>query len=156
LFGRPPDIAIVMKQRSDLGIDIPVIGNTSVVAQTTLNNLSAAEADGGTAIGGMIPQTSTDPKVVAWMKRVQDRYRVPPDNFTVSYTDGMNLLKSVIEKVGCDQAAIRDALATTKDWQGLLIKYTADAKGDLAHTLGIYRNKGKTPEFVGPISEPGF
>jgi len=30
-----------------------------MVAQTTLNNLSAADADGSIAIGGMIPQTST-------------------------------------------------------------------------------------------------
>jgi branched-chain amino acid transport system substrate-binding protein len=156
LFGRPGDVAIVMKQRSDLGIDIPVIGNASIVAQTTLNNLSAAEADGGTAIGGMIAQTAKDPKVLDWAKRVLDRYKVPADNFTVSYTDGMYLLKSIVEKVGCDQAAIRDALAATKGWQGMLIQYTADSKGDLAHTLGIYRNKGKTPDFVGPISEQGF
>src|SRR5260221_14096175 len=55
LFGRPGDVALVMKQIGDLGIKLTTIGNASVVAQTTLNNLSAAEADGGHAIGGMIP-----------------------------------------------------------------------------------------------------
>ena len=30
------------------------------------------------------------------------------------------------------------------------------AQGDLAHTLGIYRNKGKTPELTGPIKESGY
>ncbi len=59
----------------------------------------------------------------------------------------------MIEKVGCDKAAIRDSLAATKGWKGLFIEYTADNAGDLAHTLGIYRNKGKTPEFVGPIKD---
>ena len=59
LFGRPADVTLVMKQMSDLGIKLTTIGNASMVAQTTLNNLSAAEADGGYAIGGMIPQTST-------------------------------------------------------------------------------------------------
>ena len=38
----------------------------------------------------------------------------------------------------------------------MLISYTADEKGDLAHTLGIYRNKGKTPELTGPIKESGY
>jgi branched-chain amino acid transport system substrate-binding protein len=38
----------------------------------------------------------------------------------------------------------------------MLISYSADAKGDLAHTLGIYRSKGKTPEMIGPISEHGY
>jgi branched-chain amino acid transport system substrate-binding protein len=145
-----------MKQMGDLGIKLTTIGNTSIVAQTTLNNLSAAEADGGYAIGGMIAQTSTDPKIMDWSKRVQDKYKVPTDNFTISYYDTVYLLKGIIEKVGCEKAAIRGALAATRDWQGMLISYTADAKGDLAHTLGIDKHKGKTPELIGPIKESGF
>lgn len=156
LFGRPSDITLVLKQMGDLGIKLTTIGNTSIVAQTTLNNLSAAEADGNYAIGGMIPQTSTDPKILDWAKRVQDKYKVPADNFTVSYYDSVYMLKSIIEKVGCDKPAIRDALAATKDFKGMLISYQADANGDLTHTLGIYRNKGKTPEFTGPIKESGL
>jgi branched-chain amino acid transport system substrate-binding protein len=156
LFGRPADVTLVIKQMSDLGIKLITIGNTSMVAQTTLNNLSAAEADGGYAIGGMIPQTSTDAKILDWAKRVQDKYKVPADNFTVSYYDTVYMLKSIIEKVGCDKPAIRDALAATKDWKGMLISYQADEKGDLAHTLGIYRNKGKVPEQAGTIKESGY
>ena len=87
LFGRPADVTLVMKQMSELGIKLTLIGNASTVAQTTLNNLSPAEADGAYAIGGMIPQTSTDPKVIDWSKRVFERYKVPADNFTVAYYD---------------------------------------------------------------------
>jgi branched-chain amino acid transport system substrate-binding protein len=156
VFGRPADVTLVVKQMNDLGIKLTTIGNSSLVAQTALNNLTAAEADGTYAIGGMIPQTSADAKILDWAKRVQDRYKVPADNFTVSYYDTVYLLKSVIEKVGCDKPAIRDALAATKDWKGMLISYQADSLGDLAHTLGVYRNKGKTPELTGPIKESGF
>jgi branched-chain amino acid transport system substrate-binding protein len=156
LFGRPADVALVMKQMGDLGITLTTIGNTSIVAQTTLNNLSADQADGGIAIGGMIAQTSADPKIQDWSKRVQDKYKVPTDNFTIAYYDTVYLLKGILEKVGCDKAAIRDAFAATKDWKGMLISYTADDKGDLAHTLGIYKNKGKTPELIGPIKESGY
>src|SRR5712672_3841493 len=151
LFGRPAGVTLVIKQMNDLGIKLTTIRNASMVAQTTLNNLSAAEAD-----GGMIPQTSTDTKILDWAKRVQEKYKVPADNFTVSYYDTVYMLKSIIEKVGCDKPAIRDALAATKSWKGMLIDYQADAQGDLAHTLGIYRNKGKTPELTGPIRENGF
>jgi branched-chain amino acid transport system substrate-binding protein len=156
VFGRPADVTLVVKQMNDLGIKLTTIGNSSLVAQTALNNLTAAEADGAYAIGGMIPQTSTDPKILDWAKRVQDKYKVPADNFAVSYYDTVYMLKSIIEKVGCDKAAIRDALAATRDWKGMLISYQADALGDLAHTLGVYRNKGKTPELTGPIKESGF
>lgn len=156
LFGRPADVTLVMKQMGDLGMKLTVIGNASMVAQTTLNNLSADEADGSYAIGGMIPQTSTDSKILDWAKRVQDKYKVPADNFTVAYYDTVYMLKGIIEKVGCDKPAIRDALAATKDWKGMLISYQADALGDMAHTLGIYRNKGKVPELAGPIKEQGY
>jgi branched-chain amino acid transport system substrate-binding protein len=156
VFGRPADVTLVVKQMNDLGIKLTTIGNSSLVAQTALNNLTAAEADGAFAIGGMIPQTSTDPKILDWAKRVQDKYKVPADNFAVSYYDTVYMLKSIIEKVGCDKTAIRDALAATRDWKGMLISYQADALGDLAHTLGVYRNKGKTPELTGPIKESGF
>jgi branched-chain amino acid transport system substrate-binding protein len=156
VFGRPADVTLVVKQMNDLGIKLTTIGNSSLVAQTALNNLTAAEADGAYAIGGMIPQTSTDPKILDWAKRVQDKYKVPADNFTVSYYDTVYLLKSIIEKVGCDKVAIRDAFAATKDWKGMLISYQADQLGDLAHVLGVYRNKGKTPELAGPIKESGF
>src|ERR1700761_1931509 len=156
VFGRPADATLVVKQMNDLGIKLTTIGNSSLVAQTALNNLSAAEADGSYAIGGMIPQTSKDPKILDFAKRVQDKFKVPADNFTVSYYDTVYMLKSIIEKVGCDKPAIRDALAATKDWEGMLISYQADEKGDLAHTLGIYRNKGKVPEQAGTIKESGF
>jgi branched-chain amino acid transport system substrate-binding protein len=156
VFGRPADVTIIMKQMSDLGIGLAVIGNASTVAQTTLDNLQPAEADGAYAIGGMIPQTSTDPAVAEWQKKVFARYKVPADNFTVAYYDAVQMLKQIIETVGCDRAAIRDKLAATRDWKGMLIGYTADQKGDLVHTLGVYRNRGKTPTLVSTTQETGF
>lgn len=155
VWGRPADVTIVMKQVRQLGIDLPEIGNASVVAQTTLNNLTPGEADGARAIGGMIPQASRDPKIVDWMKAVQAKFRVPADNFTVAYYDSVHLLKDIVERVGCDRDALRDALAATKSWKGMLITYTADRNGDLAHTLGVYQNKGKTPTLIGTLQERG-
>ncbi|MDB5990063.1 MAG: Amino acid/amide transporter substrate-binding protein family [Herbaspirillum sp.] len=156
LFGRPGDVALVMKQRHALGITIPVIGNSSAVAATTLANLTPEEADGSMGIGGMFPQVTTDPKSLAFAKRVLDRSKIPADNFAVAYRDGMYMLKAAIEKDGCDPARIRDTLRSTKDWKGLLITYVADKDGDLAHTMGVYRNKGKTTELIGTVKEAGF
>ncbi|MDH4391994.1 MAG: ABC transporter substrate-binding protein [Aquabacterium sp.] len=155
LWGRPGDVAIVLKQRKALGIDLPVIGNPSTVAATTVANLTAEEADGAYGVGGMLPQVSADPKVLAFAKQVLDKTKVPPDNFAVGYRDAMYMVKSVIDKVGCDRAKIRDSLRAIKDYQGLLISYTADADGELAHTMGIYRNKGKVTEQIGTIKAAG-
>ena len=155
LWGRPGDVAIVLKQRKALGIDLPVIGNPSTVAATTVANLTPEEADGAYGLGGMLPQVSTDPKVLAFAKQVLDKTKVPPDNFAVGYRDAMYMVKSVIDKVGCDRAKIRDGLRAIKDYTGLMISYTADADGELAHTMGIYRNKGKVTEQIGTIKAAG-
>ena len=53
-------------------------------------------------------------------------------------------------------AILRNELHALKDWEGLLTTYVADKEGNLAHTMGIYANKGKTTEMVGTIKEPGF
>lgn len=156
LWGRPGDVALVMKQRKALGITLPVIGNSSAVAATTLANLTADEADGSIGIGGMFPQVTTDPKAQAFAKRVLEHSKIPADNFALAYRDALYMLKAAIEKVGCDRGAIRDQLKATKDFKGLLISYTADKDGDLAHAMGIYKNKGKTTELVGTITEKGF
>lgn len=156
IWGRPADVTIVLKQMKQLGINLPKIGNASIVAKTTLDNLSAEEADGSMAIGGLIPQASADPKLKEFARRVEERFKVPPDNFTPAYYDSVFLLKEIIEAVGCDRAAIRDRLAQTKAWQGLMIKYVADGNRDLAHTVGVYQNKGKTPVLLGTLNERGF
>jgi branched-chain amino acid transport system substrate-binding protein len=156
LWGRPGDVALVMKQRRALGMTLPVIGNSSAVALTTLANLTPEEADGGMGIGGMFPQVTTDANALAFAKRVMDHNKIPADNFALGYRDGMYMLKAAIEKVGCDPVRLRDELHAMKDWKGLLISYSADKNGDLAHTMGIYRNKGKVTELVGTMKEPGF
>lgn len=156
LWGRPGDVALVMKQRKALGMTVPVIGNSSAVALTTLANLTAQEADGGMGIGGLFPQVTSDANSLAFAKRVLDRSKIPADNFALGYRDGMYLLKGAIEKVGCDPVKLRDELHAIKNFKGLLISYTADKDGDLAHTMGIYRNKGKVTELIGTVKEPGF
>lgn len=156
LWGRPGDVALVMKQRYALGMKVPVIGNSSAVALTTLANLTPEEADGGMGIGGMFPQVTTEARALAFSKRVLDHNKIPADNFALGYYDAMYMLKAAVEKVGCEPAKIRDELRSLKDWKGLLITYTADKNGDLAHTMGIYRNKGKVTELVGVTKESGF
>lgn len=156
VHGRPADVAIIINETNDLGVDVTVIGNSSIVAQTTLDNLSGTAGDGAYSIGGLIPQASGDPKVKDWVKRVQQRFKVPPDNYTVAYYDTMRLLKEVVEKVGCDRSKIRDSFETIKAWQGMFISYTTDTDRTLAHTVGVYRIEGRQPKLVETMNAPGF
>ena len=83
---------------------------------------------------------------------------MPPDNFAVGYRDAMYLVKH-----GDREGRLRPredprrTASPMKDWQGLMIGYVRrQADGELAHTMGIYRNKGRATEQIGVIKEAGY
>ena len=125
---------------------MPVLSTSGAAAPATLMNLADNEADGTLVFGGALPNGSKDSKIAAWFKKLNDTYHFPPDNWALAYYDAMNLVKSVIERVGCDKEAIRNGLAATKNFQGLLTKYSSDQKGNLTNVNLIYKLNGKTPE----------
>lgn len=145
LVGRTPDLIVILKGKARLGMKLPIMGNTSVGAATTLMNLSGEEADGGIVFGGALPNGSKDPKVVAWNKKLTDTYNFPPDNWALAYYDAAYLLKNILGEVGCDKDAIRKALGSTKNFQGLITKYSVNAKGNLTTVNYVYKLEGKTP-----------
>jgi branched-chain amino acid transport system substrate-binding protein len=146
LWGRTPDLIVILRSKARLGIQLPVLSTTGAAAPATLINLADNEADGILVFGGALPNGSADPKIITWFKKLNDTYHFPPDNWALAYYDAMNLVETVIKRVGCDKEAIRKELATTKDFQGLLTKYSADQKGNLTNVNVIYQLKGKTPE----------
>lgn len=145
IVGRTPDLIVVMKGKARLGLKIPILGNTSIGAETTLMNLLPEEADGTIVFGGALPNGSQDPKVVAWRKKLNDKYNFPADNWALAYYDAAYLIKDVISTVGCDKEAIRKKLTET-NFQGLITKYTASANGNLTNVIFVYKLQGKTPE----------
>jgi len=128
LFGRPADVTLVIQQMNDLAsssrrIETPAWWRRRRSTICRRQRLTAAKA-----IGGMIRRHPPTPR--SWIgpsacRRIQDT----GDNFTVSYYDTVYMLKSDHRKIGCDKPAIRDALAATQGWKGMLIDYQADAQG---------------------------
>ena len=121
------------------------MGNTSVGAATTLASLTDTDADGSIVFGGALPNGSQDPKVIAWAKKLTEKYSFPPDNWALAYYDAAYLVKNIINEVGCDKEAIRGALAKVQDFQGLITKYSVSKTGNLTNVIFIYKLQGKTP-----------
>ena len=55
--------------------------------------------------------TRQDPKLDAFRKAFEERYRVPPDTYAAHAYDGMNMLIWAIQTAGLNRAKIRDVLA---------------------------------------------
>jgi len=151
IVGRTPDLIVILKGKARLGIKFPIMGNTSVGAATTLTSLTDSDADGSIVFGGALPNGSQDSKVVAWTKKLTDKYNFPPDNWALAYYDAAYLVKRIIGDVGCDKEAIRNALAKVQDFQGLITKYSSK-DGNLTNVIYIYKLQGKTPTLEEVVS----
>lgn len=124
------DGATINLQRERLGWeDVMVLGPTSLYS-TQLVDL------GGSAVEGLYTATGfftedTDPDVRAYVDQFQERYGALPNFHAALAYDAMMLLADAIERAGStDSAAIRDALAATRDFPALTGSITFTPNGD--------------------------
>ena len=91
---------------------------------------------GGDAVEGLYTATGfftedTDPEVRAYVEQFQERYGAMPNFHAALAYDAMILLADAIERAGStESAAIRDALAATRDFPGLTGSITFTPNGD--------------------------
>ena len=136
----PSDVALVLEQFRSLGMTIPFIGSPSVGNQT------AIEAAGKNANGVYCAQdfiigfnTSVATKFLTGFYR---RFHHLPDVGTGSgwVYDAITLLADTYRKIGTvDKAKTVAALHATKNWEGVLGKFTCDREGNMIHSMSIGR-----------------
>lgn len=123
------DGAAINIQRDRLGWQVPVIGPTSLYSPQLiqLGGKSVENLYTGTGFFAEDP----DPAVQRYVTEFERRYGAKP-NFHASLAyDAMKLMADAITRAGStDRAAIRDALAQTKEFPGLAGSITFTANGD--------------------------
>lgn len=123
------DGALISKQRAKLDWDVPVVGPSSLYSPQLL-------ALGGSAVNGIYTNVSfftEDPSepVQAYVTEFEKRYGAMPNFHAALAFDAINILAAAIERAGTtDRAAIRDALAQTKDFPALTGGITFTPVGD--------------------------
>ena len=71
---------------------------------------------------------STDPKVVEFVKAYRAKYNNDPDAMVALGYDSLKLLADAMKRAGTtDPAKVTEAIAATKDFQGVTGKITLDA-----------------------------
>ncbi len=120
------DCTLIARQARELGIKVPLLGGDGWDSEVTLKN-------GGTAIEGCYfsthyHQDDPRPEVQGFVAKFKQKYNESPDSMAVLGYDAANILFQAIETAGStDAAAIRDALAKTRDFPGVTGKITIDA-----------------------------
>jgi len=97
---------------------------------------AAGQAGEGTYITfGGVPASKLSGKGADWYKRYKDQFKAEPEAYAAYGYEAANAVIAAITKVNkADRAAIRDALFSTKDFDGALGKWSFDENGDTTLT----------------------
>jgi branched-chain amino acid transport system substrate-binding protein len=122
--------AVIMNQARKMGITVPFVGGNG------FNSPEVIKIAGDSA-NGLIVATpwfggKQDEKVQGFVEKYKAEYGKEPDQFAAQAYDALYILAAAIEKAGSDDRdAIRDALAETKGFEGILGEMSFDEEGDI-------------------------
>lgn len=134
--------ALLAKQARDLGIKSPILTGDGAQADALIKI-------GGEAVEGMFftghfhEEAATTERAKTFIKAFKAKYNKDPDAFAALGADAYFLLVDAIKRGGAAQGdKMRDALATTKDFQGVSGTITMGPDGNPIKSMVINKVQG--------------
>jgi len=122
--------AVILSQARKMGITVPFVGGNG------FNSPKVIEI-AGRAAEGLIVATPwfadrPDRRVQAFVRRYEQRYGKKPDQFAAQAYDALYIMAEALRRAGrADRAALRDALAGIRNFDGVLGKFSFSADRDV-------------------------
>ncbi len=117
--------SLIMKQAREMNWNVQFYGSTGILHSKTFD-LSAGAYEGTINSVPFIPEVP-DPAKQNWVKRYKEKYnKTPSQNSARAYDATMILLEAIKRANSTDPKAIRDAIRSTKDYEGLQGKISID------------------------------
>ncbi len=146
------ECALIARQARELGITVPLLGGDGWDSEVTLE--SGGKAVEGCYFSNHYHQDDPRPEVKNFVGKFQAAYGTPPDAMAVTGYDAARILYDAIRRAGSTEAAaIRNALAATRDFPGVSGMITIDADRNArksAVVLKIEDGRFKFVELVSP------
>jgi len=147
-------MGLINKQIKTLGLKFGVAGNGGLTLPNVLN-LAGDATNGAYSIAEFI-SNNPDAGIQAWDKKYKAAYGEEPELYGSVYYDAAKLVLDAIKRAKTiDGKGVRDALAATKDFKGVVTTYSAAPTGDMVHSALITRNENSKPTVVKSVSEGG-
>nr|WP_249745374.1 ABC transporter substrate-binding protein [Mesobacillus boroniphilus] len=122
--------AVIMDQARKMGIDVPFVGGNGFNSPEVIK--IAGDAADGLIVATPWYGDKDDQKVQDFVKKYEEKYSKKPDQFAAQAYDALYIMAEALKKAGeADRDAVRDALAETKDFQGILGSFSFDKDGDV-------------------------
>lgn len=141
------EMAQILEQASQLGIKIPFL-SCDGFSNPEIYDLAGDYTNGVIYIGPTQVKESDSYK--KFVQKYKDTYQgQAPDSFATNCYDATYVMAEALAKSGNNRKALRDAIASTKDFQGVTGTVNFAPNGDLVAYQGIYKVEGKTPKYLG-------
>ena len=120
--------------RAVLGNSVKFMGPDGIYEQAFLDDAGDA-ADGSYITFGGVPPSKLAGKGGEWYQSYKRRFNAEPEAYAAYAYESIKVAFDAIQKAGAkDRAKIRDAVFATKDYDGVLGKWSFDQNGDTSLT----------------------
>lgn len=127
----------IIKQAREMGIDQPILG-ASGFGNSALIELAGHKNLKDVYYTTHFSKLSTDPRVEAFITNYTEMWDTEPDHFSALAYDTAYVVKDAIERAGSfDPKAINEALADTKDFDGITGTFSFDEMHNPIKTVSI-------------------
>ena len=124
--------ALVLRQASAMGLDIPIVAGSALHQPTTADLLTDEELSGACAETGSSPISGGGPEIEAWTERYRARFEIEPDAFALGQYDGVRMVLAALADGARDASGVRKFL-DGQTFNGLAMTYKTDGTGNMAH-----------------------
>ena len=122
--------AVILSQARKMGLKVPFVGGNGFNSPKVIE--IAKDAADGLVVATPWFVDRNDPKVKAFVAKYEKAYGKKPDQFAAQAYDALHVMANALKAAGAaDRDRLRDALAATRDFQGVLGKFSFDAERDV-------------------------
>lgn len=146
------DVALIARQATDIGIKVPLLGGDGWDSPK-LTEIGGESLENSYFSTHYSPE-DTSPQIQDFIKRYKEAYGVIPDGLAAMGYDAALVLADSLKRAKSSSASdLRDAIAATKDFQGVTGKINIDSKRNAvkaATVLKIVKGEQKFAATINP------
>ncbi len=132
---------VILAQARKMGLKVPFVGGNGFNSPKVIE--IAKDAAEGLVVATPWFGEKNDPKVKAFVAKYEKAYGKKPDQFAAQAYDAFYIMTNALKAAGtADRAKLRDSLAATKNFQGVLGKFSFDAERDVVMAPNVLIVKG--------------
>ncbi|MBI5904335.1 MAG: ABC transporter substrate-binding protein [Deltaproteobacteria bacterium] len=127
---------VILAQARKMGLKVPFVGGNGFNSPKVIE--IAKEAAEGLIVATPWFGEKNDPKVKAFVAKFEKTYGKKPDQFAAQAYDAFHIMTNALKTAGAaDRGKLRDALAATRNFQGVVGNFSFDADRDVVMTPSV-------------------